>query len=357
MRVIIVGAGPAGLISALYLIKGGLSPLILDKESVIKSTACGEACGAESLTRIPFDSERYISKYLKGARLIYPDGKCSYIYKNSVTLERTNWLRGMAREIEKRAGQIRLNPRVVEVKEDGVKLMDGERIGYDILIGADGPNSLVAKHMGVKHQLTAVCQYKLAYDTSDMDYLEFYIDRKFSPDYSWIFPKEGAINVGTEGSFAKLDAFLGHKGLSGCKVIEKEAGILPTSGVERLVRRNMALIGDAVSTTNPFTGGGLTSIIYTSEMLAKHITKLEEYEKEVKRHPMASPVLLKARQILLKLNDNDVERLLSFITKDTNRSRKLSAIPYIFKNVSLITKLSPLINVYRALRISRDYGW
>jgi digeranylgeranylglycerophospholipid reductase len=356
MRVIIVGAGPAGLISSLYLIKEGLSPLILDKGSVIKSTACAEACGAESLNRIPFYSEQYISKYLKGARLIYPDGKCSYIYKKSVTLDRTNWLRGMAREIEKRAGQIRLNSRVVNVKEDCVQLANGERLDYDILVGADGPNSLVAKYMGVKHRLAAVCQYKLAYDTSGMDYLEFYIDRKFSPDYAWIFPKEGVINVGTEGSFAKLDAFLADKGLSDCKVIGKEAGILPTSGVQRLVRRNMALIGDAVSTTNPFTGGGLTSIIYTSEMLAKHITRLEEYEKEVKRHPMASPVLMKARQILLKLNDNDVARLLSFITQDT-RSRKLSAIPYIFRNVSLITKLSPLINVYRAVKISIDYGW
>lgn len=357
MRVVIAGAGPAGLISALYLISEGINPLILDKESAIISTPCGEACGVESLSRIPFDSEPYISKYLKGARLMYPDGTCSYLYKNSVTLNRTNWLRGMAREIGAKGGQIRLDSEVVEVSTDYIQLRNGERIGYDILIGADGPNSCVAEHIGVKHKFATVCQYKLACNTSDMDYLEFYIDRRFSPDYSWIFPKEGVINVGTEGNFTKLDAFLAHKGLSSYKVIGKEAGILPTSGIQRLVYRNIALIGDAASITNPFSGGGLTPIIYASEMLARHMANLEDYEKEVKSHPIGSPVLFKARQELLQVADSDVVGLLKLITSASHSKVKLTKLIGIFKDLSLLTNLGPLISTYQAIRISITYGW
>jgi len=95
--------------------------------------------------------------------------------------------------------------------------------------------------MGVKQQFTTACQYKLAYDTSDMDYLEFYIDRRFSSDYSWIFPKDGVINVGTGGNFAKLDAFLTHKGLSNHKVIEKEGRFYQRKITLRLISSRPAI--------------------------------------------------------------------------------------------------------------------
>ena len=100
MRLVIVGAGPAGLISALDLIQEGIRPAVLEKQSAIRSTACGEACGVQSLSEIPFDSNPYICKQVRGVKLIYPDGTCSCMNKTGFTLDRTNWLKGMAREIE-----------------------------------------------------------------------------------------------------------------------------------------------------------------------------------------------------------------------------------------------------------------
>lgn len=357
MRVVIVGAGPAGLISALYLIPKGIRPLILEKQPTIKSTPCGEACGTQSLSKIPFDSKPFISKKLKGAKLIYPDGTCSYIHRSSVTLNRTNWLRGMAQEIEARGGQIRLNSEVMVISEDSIQLRNGEGIAYDILIGADGPNSRVARFLGVRYQYATVCQYKLACDTSGMDYLEFYFDKRFSPDYSWIFPKDGVINVGTEGDFAKLDAFLSDKGLDSYQIVEKEAAVIPTSGIRKLVSRNIALIGDSASLTNPFSGGGLTPIMYAGEILARYITNLENYEKEVKKHPIGAPVLFKARQALLKLVDKDVVKLLTLLTSAAQNRAGFRGIATIIKCLSLLPKLRTLISTYRAIRISKIYGW
>lgn len=42
MKVVIVGAGPAGLISALNLMQEGIRPVILEKQSAIRSIACGQ---------------------------------------------------------------------------------------------------------------------------------------------------------------------------------------------------------------------------------------------------------------------------------------------------------------------------
>ena len=357
LRVVIVGAGPAGLISALNLIQVGISPVILEKQSAIRSTACGEACGLKSLNKIPFNSAQYIYKKIKGAKLIYWDGTCSYMNKSSVTLDRTNWLKGMAREVELRGGRVRLNSEVLAVDENSIQLKNGERIDYEILIGADGPNSRIAKHLGIEQQFTVASQYKLVFDDSDMDFLEFYVDRRFSPDYSWIFPKDGIINVGTGGDFTALDAFLEHKGLSSCKKLDKEAGVIPDSRIQRLVQHNIALIGDSASMVNAFSGAGLTPIIYSAELLARNISNLENYEREVKRHPMANPVLYRARRALSALADKDVVNLLRLITEPSFSKVKVPFVIRIIKYISLVLKLRTLINTYRTIKIAKTYGW
>ncbi|MFC1979416.1 NAD(P)/FAD-dependent oxidoreductase [Chloroflexota bacterium] len=356
MKVVIVGAGPAGLISALNLIQEGIRPVILERKSAIRPSACAEACDLQLLKRIPFNSDPYICKQVKGARLIYTDGTCSYVNKISVVLERINWQEGMAREIETRGGQIRLNCEVTAIGEDSVQLKNGDRIDYEVLIGADGPNSRIAKHMGIKHQSVVVSQYKLAFDTSHMDYLEFYIDRRFSPVYSWIFPKDGIINVGIEGGFTRLDAFLKLRGLDGNKIIAREAGIMPFSGIHKLIQHNIALIGDSASMPNPLSGGGLTPIIYAGQMLAKNINNLKNYEREVKRHPIASPVLAKARRALLELADKDLTNLLSLLTEPYGRKTIYPSIGRTVKYLSLIPKFKTLTSAYRALKITRTHG-
>jgi len=358
MKAVIVGAGPAGLISALNLIQKGMSPVIFEKRSGIETTACGEACDLQSLNKIPFDSDPYICRRVKGAKLFYPGAAYSYIHKEGVVLDRASWLKGMAKEIEIRGGHIRLNSEVVAIEEDSIRLKNGERIGYDILIGADGPNSCIARHLGIKHKFVVASQYKIAYDSSNMDYLEFYLDKRFSPvGYSWIFPKDGVINVGVGDDFAHLNAFLRHKGLDGYEIIEREAGIIPVSGVQKLVQHNIALIGDSASMPNPFSLGGLAPIIYASQILVRNVNNLENYDREIRKHPIAAPVLLKARYTLLELTDKDLANIGSLLAKTRPGGVHFLSLVKIVRYPSLLPKLKRLIGMYRAMRISRDYGW
>ena len=61
----IVGAGPAGLITGLFLIDIGYDVKIFEKNREIRSTACGEGCDEKSLKKLPFDYEEAIAKKLK----------------------------------------------------------------------------------------------------------------------------------------------------------------------------------------------------------------------------------------------------------------------------------------------------
>ena len=358
IKVVIVGAGPAGLITALNLAQRKISPVILEKQPAIKSTACAEACDQQSLNKIPFNSNGFISKRVKGVKIYYCGGTISFMNKAGVAvLNRTSWLKGMAKEIEIRGGQIRLASEVVAIQESSVQLKNGEKVDYDILIGADGPNSCVARHLGIKHKFVVASQYKVAFDTSNMDYLEFYHAKTPSPVYGWIFPKDGVMNIGVLGNLAQLDAFLRHKGVDNCQIVEREVGIIPISGIHKMVQNNIALIGDSASMPNPVSLGGLAPIIYASQILVANIENLENYEREVKKHPIAAPALLKARQALLALTKKDLTKIRSFLA-ETHRARtRWLYLVKIVKYPSLLLKLSRLVNICKAKNILINYGW
>ncbi|MBN1862051.1 MAG: NAD(P)/FAD-dependent oxidoreductase [Dehalococcoidales bacterium] len=358
MKVVIVGAGPAGLITALNLLQRGLKPLVLEKQPEVRSTACGEALGLCWLDEIPFDSSPHIAKRVTGARLIFPGGNFDHIPKDSAVLNRTEWLRGMAEEVERKGGQLLLNSEVTGVAGSHIRLKDGREIGYDVLIGADGPTSRLARRLGISHRTIVASQYKITIDTSGMDSLEFYFDKRFSFGYAWIFPKEGTANVGVGGDFAHLDAFLQYKGLDRQPILEKEAGVIPSSGVNGcLARQKIALIGDAASMPNPAGLSGLSSIIQASRLLADNIENLENYQRQVKSHPMADPALLRGGRIMIDLGNRDLTYIGKFFAGVKQGEGHAPRVTRIIKYPRLLLKLNKLRKVYRAGKMAMDYGW
>lgn len=361
MNVVIVGAGPAGLIAGLCLAEAGIRPLILEMNPSIVSTPCGEGCTVAALKRIPFDSAGYISKTVRGSRLIQSDGSCSYTENETAILDRTDWLKGMAGALEAAGGRIAFGKKVTAVQDDWVLLDSAEKINFDILIGADGPRSPVARLLGAKFENVVVSQYNIEFDTRQMDWLELYVNRGLSAGYAWIFPKQNSINVGMQGDFAGLDEFIRVNGLAGHRVLQKTAGMIPVSGIQQLVGKNIALIGDAASMPNPLSGGGLAPIIYAARILADNIDHLENYQRAIQKHPIAAPVLTRVRRMLLRLTDEDLLNLMKIVTRPGSglgRRFALFRLIRIVKHPWLLLRYNfALLEMYRAAGISRDYGW
>jgi flavin-dependent dehydrogenase len=231
MRVVIAGAGPAGLISALYLIQEGIRPLVLDKRSQHDTKACGEACDWESLAKLPFDSKPYIRTRLKGAKIIFGNSLFCHLDKDSVVLDRTSWLSGIAETVMAKGGDVRFNSKIIEVNDSFVRLENKQNIKYDVLVGADGPKSMTGRFVGVKHESLVASQYKISIHSSGIDYLEFYLDKRFSPMYSWIFPKGETANIGVVGKFSQLDEFISYMGIERTSILARQSGTIPVSGV------------------------------------------------------------------------------------------------------------------------------
>lgn len=130
-----------------------------------------------------------------------------------------------------------------------------------------------------------------------------------------------------------------YRGLDKRPIVKRESGAIPTSGIGKLVQKNIALIGDAASMPNPTSLGGLSPIICASQILARTMNNLEDYEIEIKNHPMANPILLKPRHALMSFSNRDLANVGKFLA-----TVKLGATPYpaVTQN-SQIPVLSPKI--------------
>lgn len=199
---------------------------------------------------------------------------------------------------------------MTDIGGDGVVLQTGERLSADVVVGADGPFSLLRKQMDIPQELIRGVQYRVACDTRSMDHLRFYFDKRFTEHYGWLFPRGDVVNVGLSGKFRQLDRLLAHLGLHPMAVQEQMVGAIPVGGVpQRLVDAARALIGDAASMTNPLSGGGLAPIIHASALLARHIDDLPGYERAVHAHPLADPSIIRAKNTLLRLDVDDLRKM------------------------------------------------
>ncbi|MGQ0535290.1 MAG: NAD(P)/FAD-dependent oxidoreductase [Methanobacteriota archaeon] len=364
-KIAIVGAVPAGLISALTIMERcpdrRLDVTIHEREPASYTTLCGEGISRESLERFTaFDSKPYTAQSFPGAMWWFPGDLRVYVDQPCFTIERCDWIPAMAKEFEKRGGTVAFGSKVTP---DAVPRLAREN---DLVIGADGPGSQVAKAIGSRITTRLGIQYRVHGSTYKTDRLEFYTDKRFSPEYSWIFPKGDVLNVGilaeSDGKdWERLDKFMEWTGCDGKKAV-KEAYPIGFGGTV-IQKENVVTIGDAAGLTNPVTKGGLAAIIYAAEILADCVASdsLREYAARIRAHPISSEDFNEALNVIVKYTNRDFERLLRFAPRDPHVGDGQPAGKY-GRRVLLTCLANPhrirdIRVLYRAMALSRRYSW
>ncbi len=297
---IVVGAGPAGSVTAAAVAHAGYRVLVLEKNASCRSPCAGYVSNTIN-TDLPDDS--VIQSKITKMRTYFPDLSFHDFELNGFVIDRPRFDMSLALEAKASGAEIKWNSPLERIFPDGVKFRDGITDGK-IIVGADGVFSKTAALLGLQQQRFAVCaQYHLKGIEPIPGMCEIFFNADYAPGgYVWIYPTgEDSAKVGigiTKGKSprAYLDDFINNspiaKRLDGTKT-EYITGALPVGGLrERLSFGNILLAGDSAGMADPVTGAGINNAMLAGEMAGRTIIKalenddlklLMDYEKSINR--------------------------------------------------------------------------
>ncbi len=195
--VVIVGAGPAGIATAIELKKNSnFEVIILEKNLEISYKVCAGGIDAD-LSKLGLPKE-IIDRIFRRVKMFTPRQKVIIEEKEAIaaTVDRKTLHEIMAKEAIELGVKILFNKSVKKVNNNSVLTSSGEKFDFDYLVGADGSLSVVRKALGLKTKKALIAfQYMIPGVYTDM---EFYFGLKdLGILYAWIFPQKNVISVGT----------------------------------------------------------------------------------------------------------------------------------------------------------------
>ncbi len=322
--IIVVGAGPAGSTAAMCAARSGASVLLIDKKQEIGNPIqcagflpdSGEVRALLPDAELPETLDNYpgscILQPIKTQRIIPPNVSVTEFPVKGAVLDRRRYDQFLAKQAARAGAELMVKTRVTKVEGTTVEtsgIFGKHRISAKAIIGADGPNSLVAKSKGLawkpgSKETSVAIEYQVRNVDIDPNALEMYFGKDFVPGgYAWIFPEgENRANVGIgirtgmaeKGVSAKeyLHRFMRNHPLAAPKlknasVMNVIAGIIPVNGApEKTATEDALIAGDAAGHVIATNGGGIPPAMIagkiageTAAEFAAGKCKLEEYDR------------------------------------------------------------------------------
>lgn len=156
--VLIIGAGPGGLSAAQELAAAGREVLVVDKTPILGKKICTGILPFNRDVQAMNIPDSIIRSRVDELKLITHRATRSIFYKQEPRISFTREAMGewMAAEAKKAGAEIQIGVRVKRIEGKTVVTEEGEVIGFNKLIGADGSLSVVRRHVGLSFGLKGV---------------------------------------------------------------------------------------------------------------------------------------------------------------------------------------------------------
>jgi digeranylgeranylglycerophospholipid reductase len=388
---VVVGAGPAGSVTARFAAESGAKVLVVERRREVGvPILCGEGVSRKIDKWNMLEGKRWIASSMDGARIYSPDGTMVKLSAEMAGAEtgyviyRDIFDQELARQAVKAGAKIMMNTMATgllmdneQIKGIKAKQFDEEfEIEADIVVGADGVESKVGRWGGIETRLNpkdleSCAQYTLTNVECKDAYCDFYLGNEVAPGgYIWVFPKgKDVANVGigvlasrSESGMAKnlLDKFIANDTrFKNGEPIRFLAGATPVALPVETVRDNLLLVGDAARHVDPITGGGVTCCLHGGKIAGETIgmaierqqfdqETLSAYEtvwKETFGKKLKRNYLVK--EIVLGFDDKTLNML-----ADSLKDYKFEEIStyslvkaLVLKHPTLLMKLRPLMKI------------
>jgi geranylgeranyl reductase len=377
MKAIVVGANIGGSVAAGDLAASGFDVMLFERD-LKRKKPCGGAIPPRAIEEFGVPSQ-IVERKTKRAVVIGPSGSEISMDVRGTIARQDDHICMVTRERLDQAMRAKAQDAGAELHEatfigheaasDGgvnvrVRYRGGREETHhaDVLVGADGAGSAVAKSCGrpaVKY--ANAIQERLMLPDDVMEYYlttaELYLGDDVSPDfYGWVFPKSDHVAVGTgcrpehaNRSYAFLEGVKARAGakLRGSKRILLEGHPLPMQRYKKFVYDRTLLVGDAAGMVAHTSGEGIYFSMAAGRMAAQTIhahftdpkTPLAAYEKRWQKKYGAMFDFL---EVLEKYSYRANKNREWFVDMcDTKDIQELTFDSYLFKEMAHV---SPLVH-------------
>ena len=309
LRVAVVGGGPAGASAADALAQQGVETFLIER----KLDNCKPCGGAIPLCMIDeFDLPKdIVDRQVRKMTMISPTNKEVQIGQTLkddefIGMVRREVLDDFLRQRAKKNGATLINGLFMgmtlptnkgesyvltyndyEGEEGNARKGDKKTLEVDVVIGADGANSRVAKDIEAgDYEYAIAFQERMRIPEQKMDYYkdraEMYVGEDVSPDfYAWVFPKCDHVAVGTGTVVDKKGIQRCQQGIreraapriEGGDIIRVEAHPIPEHPRPWRVKDRAILVGDAAGYVTKCSGEGIYFAAKSGRMCAETIVK------------------------------------------------------------------------------------
>ncbi len=323
--IVIVGAGPAGCSTSLFLAKQKIPHTIIEKAIFPRDKVCGDALSGKTvyvLNQLNPDivpafaglNQEFIDSW--GVKFVAPNGKAIDIpFKQDISKEkyppgfiskRMDFDHELFKRLDRYYAHVIEGAEVTDVlQQNGLSEINYTQNNQSfqiknikLVVGAEGDRSIIGKKLGlIKKENDHYCAGIRAYYSGvegmhPQNFIELHFLPEMLPGYFWIFPlPNGMTNVGagmlsSEVSKRKvnlkqdmLDAIANNPNIKNrfknAKLEGKIQGWgLPLGSKKRPLSGNgFLLTGDAGALIDPFTGEGIGNALYSGMMAADVIAE------------------------------------------------------------------------------------
>ena len=285
-EVLIVGAGPAGIATAIAARQKGLRVTVVDARKPPIDKPCGEGLlpeGVSALQHLGIWLDSSVAFPIGGLRFSDEASTASGRITRGAAfgLRRSVLHELLVRRAVELGVSFRWGTRVTEINSDHVRL-DGVRFPFHWLVGADGQRSIVRKcsGLGPRRERSARFGFRCHFAVAPWsEFVEVYWGERCQIYVTPTGPDEICMAVLTSDPKLRVERALQHfpavaRRLGDARRITEDAGCQTVLEYPRSVAHgNIALVGDASFTVDGITGQGMSLAFQQALRLGEALAK------------------------------------------------------------------------------------
>ena len=379
--VIVIGGGPAGLISARDIAASGYNVLLVDmKKEIGRPVQC-----AEAITKYAFENndiqidERWVKQRVKGIKILLPGDRCFYSKVESLSIDRYLFEQNLAKKAIDNNATIKLKTQMKKISKnkDSWEVNTNNGIYQSkTIIGADGFLSQTARKLDLLTYQEYINAYQYTFRSDDIsfdekNYLCMTMDELFHGGYGWIFPRSDEYNVGVgsrDATINDLKCYCKRLNFDIKKNKKFTAGKVPYYFIfKKRSLPGVIIVGDAAGMTNPVTGGGIHAALYSGRLASKLI--VESYDKNNMNHMISYDKIIDKSMFLHPIHRRVANYFNSWTNKDweffadTCDGLDMASLTLFksfligLKNPRYMLRAKELLSIRKEMRINQKYGF